>query len=134
MTSVQKKVNGSLRTSGMKKYHNVIRLQFINKKKSESWLNHVYNTKTIEYMYWDDPNELVRRLKLLIASYEAGKNSHQNEIVSVINELKEARIIRDGGSKYELWKVWIWGQLNMDSIMNENMRFKYDDFVPTGRI
>lgn len=42
------------------------------------------------YKYWNDPNELVERLKLLVASSEAGHNSHNNEIVSIIEELKES--------------------------------------------
>lgn len=54
-----------------------------------------YNRKPIEYRYWDDPNELVERLKLLIAAKDAGNSSVHNEIVAIINELKEADIIRD---------------------------------------
>ena len=46
-----------------------------------------------EYVYWDDPNELVDRLRLLIASQQAGHNNHNNEIISIIEELKEADII-----------------------------------------
>lgn len=52
-----------------------------------------FNQKPIEYRYWDDPNELVERLKLLIAAKEAGNTSVQNEIVAIINELKESNII-----------------------------------------
>jgi hypothetical protein len=47
----------------------------------------------IDYVYWDDPNELVNRLRLLIASQSAGYTGHSNEIVSVIEELREANII-----------------------------------------
>jgi hypothetical protein len=47
----------------------------------------------IDYVYWDDPNELVNRLRLLIASQSAGHTGHSNEIVSVIEELREANII-----------------------------------------
>ncbi|XP_043465739.1 uncharacterized protein LOC122500732 [Leptopilina heterotoma] len=46
-----------------------------------------------DYIYWDDPNELVERLKLLTASQEAGNPSHNNEIMSIIEELREAKII-----------------------------------------
>lgn len=49
-----------------------------------------YKTK---YLYWDDPNELVDRLRLLIASQAAGHTNHNNEIVSIIEELREADII-----------------------------------------
>lgn len=45
------------------------------------------------YVYWDDPNELVERLHLLIASETAGNTNHTNEITSIIEELKEAKII-----------------------------------------
>lgn len=47
----------------------------------------------IEYMYWDDPNELVDRLRLLIASQSAGHTGHNNEIIAIIEELREAKII-----------------------------------------
>lgn len=53
-----------------------------------------YKSNT-DYIYWDDPNELIERLKLLIASKSAGNNNHDNEIVSIIEELKEAGIIKE---------------------------------------
>jgi hypothetical protein len=46
-----------------------------------------------KYEYWDDPNELVERLRLLLSSQTAGNNSHQNEILSIVEELREANII-----------------------------------------
>ncbi|XP_051167623.1 uncharacterized protein LOC127285568 [Leptopilina boulardi] len=46
-----------------------------------------------DYIYWDDPNELVDRLRLLTASQAAGNPSHNNEIMSIIEELREAKII-----------------------------------------
>lgn len=46
-----------------------------------------------DYIYWDDPNELVDRLRLLMASQSAGNPSHNNEIMSIIEELREAKII-----------------------------------------
>lgn len=45
------------------------------------------------YIYWNDSNELVDRLRLLIASESVGHNNHKNEIISIIEELKEADII-----------------------------------------
>jgi len=54
----------------------------------------VYNKKNVEYVYWDDVNELVDRLKLLFASKEAGNTSHDNEILSIIEELQEANVIQ----------------------------------------
>lgn len=46
--------------------------------------------KDTNYVYWDDPNELVDRLKLLIASRDAGNTGLDNEIISIIEELREA--------------------------------------------
>jgi len=36
------------------------------------------------YVYWDNVNELVERLQLLMASRAAGNNNHTNEIFSFI--------------------------------------------------
>ena len=47
----------------------------------------------LDYVYWDDPNELVDRLQLLIAERSAGNPSHVNEIHSIIEELREAGYI-----------------------------------------
>ncbi|KAK9712299.1 hypothetical protein QE152_g24959 [Popillia japonica] len=56
--------------------------------------NLVVDMKTpYQYVYWDNINELVDRLRLLIASEQAGNTSHNNEIVSIIEELKEAGVI-----------------------------------------
>ena len=43
----------------------------------------------IDYVYWDDPNELVDRLGLLVASRAAGHTGHDNEITSIVEELRE---------------------------------------------
>lgn len=45
--------------------------------------------RSIDYVYWDDPNELVERLKLLVASRDAGNTGLDNEILSIIEELNE---------------------------------------------
>jgi hypothetical protein len=52
------------------------------------------NTKT-DYKYYNDPNELVDRLRLLHASRNAGNKAHDNEIVEILMELKEEKIIND---------------------------------------
>lgn len=44
--------------------------------------------KRASYMYWDDPNELVDRLRS-----PHSQPGHTNEIVSIIEELREADII-----------------------------------------
>ena len=43
------------------------------------------NNNSINYIYWDDPNKLVKRLKLLVLSETAGNQSHNNEKISSIN-------------------------------------------------
>ncbi|EZA50198.1 hypothetical protein X777_11337 [Ooceraea biroi] len=47
----------------------------------------------IDYVHWDDPNELVDRLRLIEASRDAGNDSHDAEFLSIIEELREASII-----------------------------------------
>jgi hypothetical protein len=51
------------------------------------------NLNSVRYEYWDDPNELVERLRLLVASQQAGNTSVNNEIISIVEELKEAGVI-----------------------------------------
>ena len=46
-----------------------------------------------DYIYWDDPNELIDRLRLLMASQAASNPSHNNEIMSIIEELREVKIL-----------------------------------------
>lgn len=50
-------------------------------------------TQNIVYEYFDDPNELCDRLKLLVASKKAGNSNHDQEINSIIQELRELNII-----------------------------------------
>lgn len=56
----------------------------------------ILNTKKYpDFVYWDDSNELVHRLKILVASKDAGNNaSHNNETISIIEELEQAGIIK----------------------------------------
>ena len=53
----------------------------------------IYNNNKIDYVYWNDINELCDRLRLLIASQTAGNNSHTNEINSILEELRENNVI-----------------------------------------
>lgn len=54
----------------------------------------IYKTVAgVDYVHWNDVNELVDRLRLLIASQRAGHTGHDNEIVSIIEELREAKVI-----------------------------------------
>lgn len=52
------------------------------------------NNKNVDYVYWDNPNELITRLQLLLSSTAAGHTGHNNEIISIIEELREAKIIQ----------------------------------------
>ncbi|KAL6263079.1 hypothetical protein P5V15_005880 [Pogonomyrmex californicus] len=83
------------------KYINIIALLVSTYKKSNkkgadidnisSIMN--LNDNKIDYVHWDDPNELVDRLRLLDASHRAGNNAHDNKMLSIIEELREAGII-----------------------------------------
>lgn len=46
-----------------------------------------------QLVYYDDPNELVTRLNLLSSSQSAGNTGVNNEIISILEELRERRII-----------------------------------------
>lgn len=50
-------------------------------------------TENIVYEYYDDPNELVDRLMLLVSSKTAGNTNHDQEINSIVEELRERNII-----------------------------------------
>lgn len=45
------------------------------------------------YKYWNNANELIDRLRILVASKSAGNNSLNNEIIAIIEELREEGII-----------------------------------------
>lgn len=47
----------------------------------------------IDLVYYDDPNEIIERLKLLIAEQQAGNDAHTNEIHSILEELREGGYI-----------------------------------------
>ena len=57
------------------------------------WMVEQRSVLDCNYVYWNDLNELVDRLKLLIAEKSAGNNSHNNEIMSIIEELREEKVI-----------------------------------------
>lgn len=67
--------------------------RMLKQKKIGFGLAKIWNNKRAEYIYWDDPNELVERLELLIRSQQAGNTGNNNEIVSIIEELRERKII-----------------------------------------
>lgn len=51
-----------------------------------------YNSNIV-YEYYDDPNELCDRLRLLVASKQAGNSNHDQEINSIVEELRESNYI-----------------------------------------
>lgn len=73
------------------KYTKIIKDLFRSTYTGEGLMN--INLQKPNYIYWDDPNELVERLKLLMASKNAGHSNQNNEIISIIEELREANII-----------------------------------------
>ena len=52
-----------------------------------------YNPCPKEYVWFDEPDEIVNRLRLLISEQQAGNTSVSNEIASIIEELTELNII-----------------------------------------
>ncbi|KMQ83996.1 hypothetical protein RF55_18624, partial [Lasius niger] len=91
---------GQLRSNGGYKYKQIIApLMSIEPKKKVSG-KAVFMPRAmtltdnkIDYVHWDDPNELVNRLRLLNALRQAGHNAHDNKILSIIEELREVGII-----------------------------------------
>lgn len=79
------------------KYLNIIKKHITDQNKmsthGQGMTLSVLNKKKSELVYWDDPNELVDRLRLLYASQAAGHNNHQNEINSIVEELRESNLI-----------------------------------------
>lgn len=100
--------NGQLKGDRSIKYREIIRPLFSELTDSSSYSKSPnamkrggslpslkkYKANT-DLVYWDDPNELIDRLKILIASRDAGNSSHDNEILAIIEELKEAGIIKE---------------------------------------
>lgn len=85
------------------KYKNIIReiiphvtTRSHSKPKSGGKMNYpelnVTNKRT-QYLYWTDPNKLVKRLMLLLASKHAGHTGHDDEIMRIEEALRDAQII-----------------------------------------
>ncbi|EFA12280.1 hypothetical protein TcasGA2_TC005265 [Tribolium castaneum] len=75
------------------KYTQIVQPMFTSFPKSPFIGEGLFTNKRVEYVYWDDINELVSRLALLHAATKAGNNSHLNEILSIEEELKECGVI-----------------------------------------
>lgn len=88
--------NQQLKGGNSNKYRLIIKPLLNPKKGRKSYTGAGFMNlpkENIDYIFWDDPNEIVDRLRLLISSQSAGNNSHNNEIVSIIEEMREANII-----------------------------------------
>ncbi|XP_015121531.1 uncharacterized protein LOC107044239 [Diachasma alloeum] len=88
--------NKSLRTSNSLNYQTIIKNLLLSKKTGTALPHHMIASiipRKMDYVYWDHPNELVDRLRLLMAYQEADNTSHTNEILSIMEKLREAGII-----------------------------------------
>jgi len=90
LTSAHMTTDGMrVRSSIGAKYTKVISKLFEAKgKKSGSGIN--IRLQKYNIVYWNDPNELVDRLRLLYSSFAAGNTGVRNEIISICEELFEA--------------------------------------------
>ena len=84
LTSDEKKIK-----KGGNKFTDIIKPLFPS---SGSGLSMKLQNKSL--VYWNDPNELVDRLRLLLASQAAGNTGLSNEILSIYEELYEAGLIK----------------------------------------
>jgi len=93
-TSAHRTADGTrIRTSIGAKYMKVISKLFADKNsKTGSGINMRFQKHNI--VYWNDPNELVDRLRLLYSSLAAGNTGVRNEIISICSELVEAGILK----------------------------------------
>jgi hypothetical protein len=100
ITSVHRKRDGSVKTNKGFKYTNIISNLFPPKTntvaskrgKGIHFMNLLGDAK-IDYRHWNDVNELVDRLRLLVMSKRAGHTGHDNEITAIVEELREAGAI-----------------------------------------
>lgn len=83
---------GNVNRNTSHKYKQVIERLF--PKSGRGWKN----AKEKDIARWDDPNELVDRLRHLIVSTETGNQGHVNEIINIVEELKEAKYISGKGN------------------------------------
>jgi hypothetical protein len=90
------KFNGKIKSSKAVKYTKIIKSLFPSTRsgKGMAWKS----TRFHDVIHWDDPNELVNRLWHITMSTETGNRVHVNEILSIIEELREAGYIRGHGN------------------------------------
>lgn len=81
-TKAHLNIRGRIKSNAGYKYREIIAPLFKSIEKKGEGL-----------VYYNDPNELVDRLRLLVASKNAGHNNHNNEILSIVEELRESNLI-----------------------------------------
>lgn len=52
-----------------------------------------------DHFHWEDVNDLCNRLRLIVASTEAGGTGHKNEIINIVAELRKHGYIKGQGNK-----------------------------------
>ena len=62
-------------------------------------LKFIVTNKKRNYKFWDDPNELCERLKILEGEKAAGNNIHDAEISSILSELEQKKYIIKASKK-----------------------------------
>lgn len=90
----ENKPDGRIKSYRTSKYKKIIKNLFPAQGKGMHW-------KTItnrDVIYWDDPNELVGRLQHISMSTESGHRGHTNEILNIVEELREANFIKGSGN------------------------------------
>jgi len=80
-----------IRNTTCKKYKNIISKLFPTTGGGGGLSMKVQKNNLV---YWDNPNELVDRLRLLLASKSAGNTGVSNEIISIFEELHEVGLIK----------------------------------------
>ena len=98
------KFHNPIRRDSSLKYRFIVKQLFPTKEgRGVVWKS----AKSRDLVHWDDPNELVDRLKLLAASAESGNTSHSNEILNIVEELREAGYIKGAGnSRFKSLLQW----------------------------
>ena len=91
LTGKHLKTDGQIKSNARYKYMRFIKNIFPPKKGAGLMS---LNNKPIEYVYYDDLNELVDRLEILIREQNSGYTGHNNEIQSILEELQERRVIK----------------------------------------
>jgi hypothetical protein len=92
------KPDGRIKSYRDTKYKNIIKKLFPFTGKGMNWKT----LKTRDIIHWDDPNELIDRLRHIAMSTESGNRVHGNEVLSIIEELREAGFIKGAGnSRYK---------------------------------